>query len=810
MLTRQLPLLAKNQYPHYLHFFYINCFINCQIVQSIRILHFFCSSAGIFRICHSHYFNILKANTFFLNQKLVSIKCRKFVYYISGSIKQLVLNLKPIINNYMNTFTKFIATVIFTAASTVINAQNPDRCGTTQHQAELMKNPEVAKGFAKANALMNQKFAANPNLKPTGILTIPVVVHILYANAAQNIPDSRVIEQINVLNLDFSGTNANVGNTPAIWTSLVANTGIQFCLAVQDPNGNPTNGIIHKATTAGSFNANDNIKHNATGGDDAWPAGSYLNLWIGNLGGGLLGYAQFPGGPAATDGVVVLYSSVGGPNDPGTFPPYDLGRTATHEVGHWVNLLHINGDSNCGNDLVADTPTQDQLHFGCFTHPYHVNVCSGSTNGEMFMNYMDYTDDACMTMFSNGQGARITACISGPRISLMNSQGCTPVSAVNNDAGISSIVSPTGTICAASIMPVVVLHNFGINNLSSVTINYQVDAGTVNTYSWNGTLTPGSVVNVTLPVLTVTGGAHTFTSYTSVPNGVSDANVTNDSSTGIFTSSASGVVLPVQEGFQAVAYPPTGWTLNNPDASFTWEHSTTTGQASSSSIFIDNFDYNAWGEMDEMISPAADLTSGPNPQLTFYVAYQLYTDPSLSPNFSDTLEVVISTDCGLTWTSIYKKSGVPLTTIVPAFSANPFTPTANDWRLETVSLAPYASASNAILKFRSICQYENYLWLDNINIINPTGIDQLNADPSFSIYPIPSKGIIHLQWAAASKQNISIAVTNDIGESVLTDEINNYSGAVVPVDLSKQANGIYFIKVTSKDKSIYQKIVLNK
>ncbi len=127
---------------------------------------------------------------------------------------------------------------------------------------------------------------------------------------------------------------------------------------------------------------------------------SYLNIWVGNLGGGLLGYAQFPGGAAATDGVVLLNGTVGGPGALGTAAPYNRGRTATHEIGHWLNLRHIWGDSNCGNDFVADTPTQQAaLNFGCPSFPQI--SCSNGPNGEMYMNYMDYTDDACMYMFSD-------------------------------------------------------------------------------------------------------------------------------------------------------------------------------------------------------------------------------------------------------------------------------------------------------------------------------------------------------------------------------------------------------------------------
>ncbi|MBL0342362.1 MAG: T9SS type A sorting domain-containing protein [Bacteroidetes bacterium] len=141
---------------------------------------------------------------------------------------------------------------------------------------------------------------------------------------------------------------------------------------------------------------------------------------------GVLGYAQFPGGPTATDGVVLLFSSIGGPSAPGTSTPYHLGRTATHEVGHWLNLRHIWGDANCGSDLVSDTPTQQTSNFGCPTFPH--TTCSNGVNGDMFMNYMDYTDDLCMNMFTSGQSTRMNASISSSRSSLLSSLGCTPPS----------------------------------------------------------------------------------------------------------------------------------------------------------------------------------------------------------------------------------------------------------------------------------------------------------------------------------------------------------------------------------------------
>ncbi len=170
-----------------------------------------------------------------------------------------------------------------------------------------------------------------------------------------------------------------------------------------------------------------------------------------NLGQGLLGYAQFPGGKCATDGVVVLYSSVGGPNSKGTATSYDLGRTATHEVGHWLNLRHIWGDASCGDDLVSDTPTSQTANYGCPAYP-HV-TCSNGPNGDMFMNYMDYTDDACMYMFSNGQAARMNAIFAsgGARVSMLTSTACAAPVAIKQ--GFGDFSSSSSSLSDLSIYP---------------------------------------------------------------------------------------------------------------------------------------------------------------------------------------------------------------------------------------------------------------------------------------------------------------------------------------------------------------------
>jgi hypothetical protein len=260
--------------------------------------------------------------------------------------------------------------------------------------------------------------------KTSGVsVTIPVVVHVVYRTSAENISDAQVLSQIDALNRDYAAMNADTSGVPAMFKSLVANTGIQFCLAQRDANGNPATGIVRKQTTRTSFSDDDAVKKSSTGGDDAWDRNKYLNIWVCNLGGGLLGYAQFPGGPAATDGVVILYTAFG--NTGAAAAPYNLGRTATHEVGHWLNLRHIWGDALCGNDLVNDTPTQQTSNYGCPSFPH--KTCSN--NGDMSMNYMDYTDDKCMFMFSAGQSTRMNALFAtgGARVSLLSSNGCEPL-----------------------------------------------------------------------------------------------------------------------------------------------------------------------------------------------------------------------------------------------------------------------------------------------------------------------------------------------------------------------------------------------
>ena len=235
------------------------------------------------------------------------------------------------------------------------------------------------------------------------LVTLPVVVNVIWKTDEENISDGQVESQIDVLNADYRGTNPDRDSVPDPWKSLSADPNIQFELAE----------IRRQETDRDSFGTGDTVKRTKDGGLDPRPTTKFLNLWVCNLGEGLLGYAQFPGGPAKTDGVVILYTAFG--TGGAAADPFNLGRTATHEVGHWLNLRHIWGDStDCsGSDQVSDTPRAQLPNYGKPAWP-HI-TCNNGPNGDMFMNYMDYVDDAAMFMFTQAQAARMNATLAGPR-----------------------------------------------------------------------------------------------------------------------------------------------------------------------------------------------------------------------------------------------------------------------------------------------------------------------------------------------------------------------------------------------------------
>lgn len=385
----------------------------------------------------------------------------------------------------------------------------------------------------------------------TAVIRIPVVVHVIHNGDAygtgENIRDEQVISQITVLNQDYR----RMMGTPGYNTNPIgADVEVEFCLAQQNPSGGASTGIdrVNLGTASWGEAAVEGTLKPST----IWDPTRYLNMWTARFGGdlnGVLGYAQFPSnsglagfnaneGPGTTDGVIMAYNAFGSSAiyPAGTYAaPYDRGRTATHEVGHWLGLRHIWGDDACpssgGNvatneDFCADTPAAAAANFGCATG---TNSCAAIAGNDMVENYMDYSDDTCMNIFTQDQKTRIITVLTNAtrRSTLGASTACNPPVVYGFDASL-DITNLNLPACQNTFAPSITMANIGTTTLTSAVISYNIDGGSPQTYNWNGSLATGASAVITLPTLTTGSGAHTFNTSITTVNGVADQNSVND------------------------------------------------------------------------------------------------------------------------------------------------------------------------------------------------------------------------------------------------------------------------------------------
>lgn len=683
-----------------------------------------------------------------------------------------------------------------------LNAQMQNEiCGTTEHMEHLKKlRPKLEKELQLAEILMQQWMDANADSRGTLTDTIPVVVHIIWNTPGENVSDAQVLNTISALNLDYSRTNPDAVNTPAVWQSIAASMGIQFCMAQRDPSGSPTNGIERRQTSVASFSTDDLVKSYATGGMDAWDPSRYFNIWICNLVTGLGGYAEFPTASLSnTYGVAIDYTTIG-----------STGWVISHEVGHCFNLRHIWGDDGgaCnGSDLVSDTPNQaDATSSPCPTFPA-LDACQTASPGIMFMNYMDYGSASCKNMFTLGQRTRAQSAMHNLACAaLLTSDACDPVILQPTDAGSPLIITPSGIECSTSITPVVRIRNWGTNTLTSVTINYRLDANPVQTFAWSGLLTSLATADVTLPVISASGGNHTFKCYTTNPNGLGDGNALNDTSNSSFNNILIGQTTPFSYGFEPTTFPPTGWTLDNPDGSISWARTTAAAKTGVASMRFNSINYTCNGCIDIITLPNLNLTAITSPLLTFQVAYRLLSNPNLNPNWSDSLRVDISTDCGTTWTNLYFKYGANLTTIIPNYSTVSFVPTQSNWRLETIDLAPYVANDNVLFRFKVSSDYENNLYVDDINITGVVGISTPSSGSSFIVYPNPATDELSV-ISEQSFEKSMVSIYTMLGEKIIQKEIAAGEKQIT-LNVKILPAGIYFLTLNQGYNIITRKIII--
>ncbi|WP_339630350.1 M43 family zinc metalloprotease [Bizionia echini] len=425
------------------------------------------------------------------------------------------------------------------------NSQGSEKCFTDQYNAALLTaNPTMMGSEVFKNQLNTQIEKANNASERRVVISIPLVVHVLHngepLGTGANISDAQVLSQVTVMNEDFR----MMMGTPGQSTAGGGDVEVEVVMAQRTPDGCPTNGINRVNICQDGTNSADVDFWKA---QTNWNPSSYMNMWsskyVGDLN-GILGFAQFPGGPAATDGVSAGHTFFGSSDyNDGTFtlsPPYDKGGTMTHEVGHYLGLYHtFQGGCSGAGDEVADTPAVDAPNYGCPTG----HVSCGTT--DQIENYMDYTDDLCMNTFTAGQKTRVQAVLAGFRSGLGSSNGDSPVTPEANDAQVS--IECLSTIpCTSNLDGNFKLTNWGTATLTSATISYNLDGGTSENIDWNGSLAYGEYAIVNLPTITASGGNQTLNVTVVNTNGTSDARACNNTDSKSFSASGAYTTTEVR------------------------------------------------------------------------------------------------------------------------------------------------------------------------------------------------------------------------------------------------------------------------
>jgi hypothetical protein len=685
-----------------------------------------------------------------------------------------------------------------------------DKCGTMLRlEAKFDRNPAFKSRFEAQRSSFNtamRQVIENRSTQPQNngesnrtLGTIPVIFHIVLPNP-NVVSDAQILAQLDTLNHDYAGVNGDTLKIPSYFKPLFAKSGLQFCLAQRTPAGEMSTGIDRVATLQASFNnTTDGVKHASAGGRDIWDGTKYLNVWICTLTNGIVGYSTFPGDDQPYEqGVVVDYRSLPG----GSFTGFNTGKTLTHETGHYFNLYHIWGDDNgacTGTDFIDDTPNQANSTSGCFTG-VRTDACTPGGNGIMYQNYMDYSNDDCLVMFTTQQVARMESALTIYRSSLLSSNACQPIVLKNFDARLQAILQPDQRLCSAAFTPVVTIKNNGSQTLTSLTINGRIDNGIPFTYNWTGSLAALQTVNVTLIPLTSLTGQHTLTLSVSNPNNQPDEDPSNDALA--INYQYYEPVSSVSESFEGNVFPPAGWDIVNPDNLLTWTRVTGIAKTGNASVVMDNYSTELEGRKDDLRLPNVSLPSSID---SAFFSFQVAAAVRATASIPDTLEVLISKDCGQTYTSLYKKYGSNLVTRTTA-TANAFAPTVVEWRKDSINLAGYIGAGTIVIAFRNTTEYENNIYLDDVNLRTVTVNPNLKAK-GFLVTPNPVQSDLAVQFYPQPVNLRAIELYTITGQKLTEINTTGQPNNLYRFNMSGYAAGTYIVRAVFTDRVVMRKIV---
>ncbi len=594
---------------------------------------------------------------------------------------------------------------------------------------------------------------------------IPVVIHLIHdgenIGVGGNISDTQINSQILVLNEDFRKLNADTTETQPPFRPVATDSEVEFVLAKQDPEGLPTNGIVRVKGSRSSWTFSSDTQLKA---ESYWPAEDYLNIWVTNLSGGYLGWAQFPVSSLEgleeastnrlTDGIVIGYQYFGSiEKEPDAFlvSPWNLGRTTTHEVGHFLGLRHIWGDGDCNvDDFVADTPLASIESLGC---PATKSTCGTL---DMFQNYMDYTDDACMNLFTNGQKERIKIVMqeSPRRASLLTSPGLLEPSVADLDLGIRNIIDPISGICTADVTPSITLRNYGIDVVTNFELELWINNSLIETMAEITNLNHLDTLDVSFNTITTpSSGLADFEYRITEVNFTSDGNPLNDiKSAQIFIPEF--LAIPFTEPFDSF---PVSWEIKNADNSNTWRLAKSPSwNPGNKSMALDFRKGSNPGEEDILSMPVVDLSTLTEAYLQFDYAY------SYTTNGEDRLKIAGSANCGISYNQvIFNKSGKGLET-APESDLEFIPGSRLDWKREVINLGIFLGEPSLQLAFIGTSDLGNTLYLDNVSIVNE------------SHYNAGIKGILSPDLAFCEEAITPEIVVENLGTETIDNVQINY------------------------------------